>query len=639
MNAPFKLVFTGPRGPRGLGSMFESRSAAAARTIETSLNFLRTAGYWSPGDLGGALYKRGSVLTAGGFQSADGAFWDLAEPIWNPIMWGCKGTGSPADDDLTAFRLMLANCRARTIDLLNKNYFLGAAGLQSGDTELLTWKFPAKFVGSGMNDVGSVFVVDADTPLDVDVLVLRPDPTVIGESLFGWEWTGTRIMPESGNPGQHGFVIDLPDSVAAFLAKFVMERNWIGAFSRRAFSLTKAGSTVDVFFTSVIEKNRFDSGPAADRVVSLARSGDSISFLDNTVHGPGIGIYSEGVPGAAMQVYERNNVTAEGGAFYLKNCAQWRIVKNQTEQLNDHTGADSAQIVVENSFDGTIEDNNINTHGKCNGVRYKGTSSSTRNRIVGKNVISIDEGFYHVIYDNNCGKNNFIGEENSWVVLPTGIVDAPRVLDNSNLNQIFAGGWRSLVHLSKTADYTVVARDNGKIIVGAAANLTFTMPIIADVPDGVFVIRNAHATQLIVAASGSDTFEGVTSQKIEQNGTVYFIAVRGTTTWRRIFVRPPGITEAAASIAAATTTDIGLTFSDRITISGSAINIASFGTAALRRRFVRVLDVNTIVHNAGSLICPGNANIVTAAGDSFIAESDSASVWRIVQYQRQAVAP
>lgn len=67
-------------------------------------NFIRTAGYSASGDGGGALYKR--VLTepahAGKFQSADGTWWELAESVINPMMFGALADG--VSDDTPALR-------------------------------------------------------------------------------------------------------------------------------------------------------------------------------------------------------------------------------------------------------------------------------------------------------------------------------------------------------------------------------------------------------------------------------------------------------------------------------------------------------------------------------------------------------
>ncbi|EKF39812.1 hypothetical protein NA8A_24009 [Nitratireductor indicus C115] len=60
---------------------FASISDAEAATIISSQDFLRTAGYVSAGDGGGALYKRvlAEPTHAGKLQSSDGAWWEIAD--------------------------------------------------------------------------------------------------------------------------------------------------------------------------------------------------------------------------------------------------------------------------------------------------------------------------------------------------------------------------------------------------------------------------------------------------------------------------------------------------------------------------------------------------------------------------------
>jgi len=58
---------------------FSSRAAVAAATVEAAVSHVRTAGYQSAGDGGGAVYKRAAPEPAHALkvQSADGAWWEL----------------------------------------------------------------------------------------------------------------------------------------------------------------------------------------------------------------------------------------------------------------------------------------------------------------------------------------------------------------------------------------------------------------------------------------------------------------------------------------------------------------------------------------------------------------------------------
>jgi hypothetical protein len=83
-------------GGGGATSDYPTRTSVASSFISTSTSYLRIAGYATPGDGGAALYKR--VVTApshsGKIQSADGAWWEIAEPQLNIQMFGGKGDNS-----------------------------------------------------------------------------------------------------------------------------------------------------------------------------------------------------------------------------------------------------------------------------------------------------------------------------------------------------------------------------------------------------------------------------------------------------------------------------------------------------------------------------------------------------------------
>lgn len=91
---------------------------------------------------------------------------------------------------------------------------------------------------------------------------------------------------------------------------------------------------------------------------------------------------------------------------------------------------------------------------------------------------------------------------------------------------------------------------------------------------------------------------------------------------------------AEASVASATTTDLGAQASQQVLITGPT-TITGFGTvAAGTRRWIRFAAALTLTHNSSSLILPTAANITTVAGDTAIAISLGAGNWRVYSYQR-----
>jgi hypothetical protein len=90
-----------------------------------------------------------------------------------------------------------------------------------------------------------------------------------------------------------------------------------------------------------------------------------------------------------------------------------------------------------------------------------------------------------------------------------------------------------------------------------------------------------------------------------------------------------------ASIASATTTDLGSVGSNNVLINGTT-TINSFGTSATLANpiyFIQFGGILTLTYNATSMILPGAANITTAAGDSALVEfTNIAGYWRMIAY-------
>lgn len=96
----------------------------------------------------------------------------------------------------------------------------------------------------------------------------------------------------------------------------------------------------------------------------------------------------------------------------------------------------------------------------------------------------------------------------------------------------------------------------------------------------------------------------------------------------------------AATVAADTTTNLATATGDKVTITGSGATITGFGTAAAGvHRACTFAGINTLTHNATSLIIEGAANVTTAAGDTFDARSEGSGNWRVMNYVRADGAP
>src|SRR6185369_8064303 len=97
---------------------------------------------------------------------------------------------------------------------------------------------------------------------------------------------------------------------------------------------------------------------------------------------------------------------------------------------------------------------------------------------------------------------------------------------------------------------------------------------------------------------------------------------------------------AAATIASATTTDLGSVPQSYVTVSGT-VTITAFGSSAPTGTIhvVKFSGALLLTHNATSLILPGAANITTVAGDMLFAVHEGSGNWRVLLYQRANASP
>jgi hypothetical protein len=96
------------------------------------------------------------------------------------------------------------------------------------------------------------------------------------------------------------------------------------------------------------------------------------------------------------------------------------------------------------------------------------------------------------------------------------------------------------------------------------------------------------------------------------------------------------INEAGATVASATTCDIGAAAGNYVSVTGTT-TITGLGTVQVgTKRTVRFAGILTLTHNGTSLILPGAANITTAAGDVAVFVSLGSGNWFCAAYMRAA---
>lgn len=235
----------------GVPTDYSSRDALAGARVPTPVQYVRTAGYHEAGDGGGALYKRVAFEPdhGGKVQSADGAWWEIAELRVNPVMFGALRGRENASDTTGALKNAIAYCElsGASLDLLGGEWFIsdtlvieapiviegrgkgywhanppGGNGRSSvaGTTIVLTGTGPKDHwvhgVSSGNGNGGTVPNPSAEAGFNDDAYPLlsfmedEPDGNEprryrmfsaglwIKPSAAGWRLQGFRVMPDGG---------------------------------------------------------------------------------------------------------------------------------------------------------------------------------------------------------------------------------------------------------------------------------------------------------------------------------------------------------------------------------------------------------------------------------------------------------
>jgi hypothetical protein len=206
----------------------------------------------------------------------------------------------------------------------------------------------------------------------------------------------------------------------------------------------------------------------------------------------------------------------------------------------------------------------------------------------------------------------------------------------------------------------------GSITVGTVVDVAHVSPAQAGAVDGAtyrykitdgndiefgYAISSASATVFSRNAtfskiSGTVSLNsGGTANKITLSGAAQFRIIVGAEDFNDYLQLVGGTLSgplnwaAMSTLASAGFTDLTSVTSNYVNVTGTT-TITSLGTIASGAfRWVRFSGVLTLTHNATSLICIGNANITTAAGDVGLFISEGAGNWRVLDYVRADNSP
>jgi len=191
---------------------YNSKAGVEAATISPAVQSLQLTGYSNAGDGGGALYRRVATEPThpGKIQSADGAWWEIAEKTLNPAMFGMlyNGTGESAALNNTLTAAQALGHRAIEVNsgsiVLNGNVNARGLGIYSlGTTTINAAGFNTENVGEYRG------IVASGTGLRLDVAHTSPAIPNPGGYKFLAKVNDERLLLVSPGGGGHGVMFEI----------------------------------------------------------------------------------------------------------------------------------------------------------------------------------------------------------------------------------------------------------------------------------------------------------------------------------------------------------------------------------------------------------------------------------------------
>lgn len=214
-----------------------------------------------------------------------------------------------------------------------------------------------------------------------------------------------------------------------------------------------------------------------------------------------------------------------------------------------------------------------------------------------------------------------------------------------------SGGFSDASRTTITATATLVSTQCGLLLVDAtSAAIVLTLPTSGSATDDLkYEVRriDSSANSVTVVRGGTDTIEGAaTALTIAPNSSAKLQMPGGSTNWRVLYLSGGSASAARAAIAAsaqATRIDVAsvagtvnLTTAapdtDDIRITG-ALAITAFTVAAGRVIRVTASGAHTLTNNA-NIVTNSGANIVCAAGDTYLLRATAANTVEVLGYTR-----
>lgn len=157
----------------------------------------------------------------------------------------------------------------------------------------------------------------------------------------------------------------------------------------------------------------------------------------------------------------------------------------------------------------------------------------------------------------------------------------------------------------------------------------------------IMVLANAGSFDITLARENASSlttrrFAFMSDFVLRPGQTVMLVYDSTVSRWRLVTAQQEGLSEPETTVASASTTDIGASRTERVTITGPN-TIISFGTKAKQKRWVRFQEDLTLTHHATTLILATGASRAIKTGDTMLVASDASGNWRELAFCRPSV--
>ncbi len=326
-----------PGSASSVTRVFDTRTDAAAASISSAVDWILVGGYATPG-LGAAGFKRVVTLTTAdcGFQSADGAYWQIAERILRPEMFSDDATSAAINlaikvaNDISAGEVRLGNRNYRASVVSGQTYcirlygsvsLIGEAGgykdgFTAGTGTIISW-------GSNVANTTRIALWETGSPsivyhAQVRGIQFMPDgftstATVLASDTF-YASTVMNVAAGSASVFSHCTISD---------CMFGPTRDYALNFDNSAADWASGIITHNFFFAGILAVNWLDNN----------------TISHNSFNGVKLAMDITQIAGAGNLLIEHNNGIAAGGALYLRKGYGPRIIRNYFELAQTYNGS------------------------------------------------------------------------------------------------------------------------------------------------------------------------------------------------------------------------------------------------------------------------------------------------------------